>query len=117
MPAANDARLLNVYEPPKLPGKKLRMSSNWKSKPPFSLCAPRAQVTVSATCQRLIVVSRGLNELRPMVSTSVPPERMFASGTSLLAKPGSRSRANWKRTSLKRREPSTDVMLALNVRV
>ena len=31
-----------------------------------------SQVTVSATCQRLIVVSRGLKLLRPMVSTVVP---------------------------------------------
>ena len=65
--------VLKVYEPEKLPGKKLRMSSNWKSKPPFSLCAPRTHVTVSATCQRLIVVSRGLKKLRPMVSTRVVP--------------------------------------------
>ena len=45
------------------------MSSNWKSKPPFSCVRAADQVSVSATCQRLIVVSRGLKLLRPMVST------------------------------------------------
>jgi hypothetical protein len=43
----------------------------------------------------LIVVSRGLNELRPMVRTVVPACWMIASGSALLASPGSRSRAHW----------------------
>ena len=48
-----------------------------------------------------MVVSRGLKLLRPMTSAVVPPWRIVASGSSLFARPGSRSFAYCARTSLK----------------
>ena len=93
------------------------MSSNWKSTPALTLCSPRAHVIVSAACQRLIVVSRGLKELRPMVSTVWPPCWMTASGSSLLASPGSESRAHCIRASLNHAVPMTVASAPLNVRV
>ena len=70
---------------------------------------------MSASCQRLIVVSRGLKLLRPIVSTVVPASWTTASGLALLASPGSLSRASWNFSSLKNVVPMMLVQLALNV--
>ncbi len=117
MPSWNDDRLLNVYAPAKLPGKKLRIRSNCRSPPARMKCAPRTQVTVSAICPREIVVSRGLKLLRPIVRTVEPPWRTSASGRSLLANPGSLSRAHCPRASFSIVLPSELLYDALRVRV
>src|ERR1041385_7942433 len=49
---------------------------------------------------RLILVKRGLNELRPTVNTVRPPCRTVASGKLLFACPGSLSRSQLIRTTL-----------------
>ncbi len=90
-----------MYEPPKLPGKKLRMSSNWKSKPPFILCAPRAQVMrvghLPALDRRLAraerVAADGQHE-------SCRRSGGVASGIVAVGEAGLAVARDWKRTSL-----------------
>ena len=106
-----------MYEPLKNPGNRFRMSSNCRSNPPFSLCLPCTKVAVSAICHRLIVVSRGLKLLRPIVSTVVPLCWTTASGLAVFASPGSSSRAYWNLISLNSFALRMLVHAALNVRV
>ena len=86
-PPAKLASEVKGYEPPKKPGKKLRMLSRLKSAPPLKVCAPRDQVRVSATWKRLMVVSRGLKLLRPKVSTRWPLWLTSVSGDVGVGKP------------------------------
>ena len=64
--------------------------------------------------KRLMVVSRGLKLLRPMLRFP-EPVLMTASGVSTLASPGSLSRATWKRNSLTTRVVSTEESWPLKV--
>ncbi len=75
----------------------------------------KTYVAVSATCRRRMVVSRGLKVLRPKLRTSVPFSNTRASGSPLLAKPGSLSFAYWPRTSLNNEPLKT--CESLNVKV
>ena len=61
--------------------------------PNFQLLRPREYETLSMNCTRLIVVSRGLKLLRPMLRFP-PPVLITASGSALFAWPGSLSRAH-----------------------
>ena len=106
-----------MKEPPKKPGKKLKMSSWFTSAPIFHEWPPRIQVTVSATCQRLMVVSRGEKLLRPKVRMRWPPWLRTTSGSLVLASPGSPSRAYCARSSLKNVELKTEDSEPLTVRV
>jgi hypothetical protein len=74
-------------------------------------------VAASATCQRLIVVSRGEKKFSPIVRMGVPPWLMVASGFELFAVPGSPSLAYWPRSSLKRVGVKEEVSVPATVSV
>ncbi len=93
------------------------IESKLRSPPSFRLWGPRTRVTLSAIWKRLIVVSRGLKELRPKKSTVLPPWRTSAPGSSVLEKPGSWSFATCTRSSLKNVGEKTDASEAFRVRV
>jgi len=64
----------------------------------------------------VIVVSRGLKLLRPIVKENAP-SAMRASGSALFARPGSESFAYWPRSSLKSDDPNVFVTEAVTVSV
>ncbi len=72
---------------------------------------------MSAIWKRLIVVSRGEKLLRPKVRMAAAPWLTTLSGSVVLERPGSWSRATCTRTSLKRVELNTEVNDAVSVRV
>src|SRR5487761_281963 len=85
------SRLLNVYWPEKLPGKKLAMRSIMMCAPVLNVCAPWTQEMASSNSLRLIFVNRGLKKFRPAVKTVTPAFLTVTCGRSLLANPGSLS--------------------------
>ncbi len=64
----------------------------------------------------MIVVSRGLKKLRPIVKANAPCW-MKASGSALFARPGSESFAYWPRSSLKTVGVNVFVTFAVSVSV
>src|SRR6185369_10224077 len=98
--APKSSRLLKTYAPEKLPGKKFRILSWTISPPNLKVWRPRTHERLSAYCQCLMVVLRGLKLLRPTVKSVLPACLTTASGRLLLASPGSASRRNVMRAWL-----------------